>query len=57
MDAIQEAGHAGKVNIAMDVAASEMYTEDGKVRYAPHTCSGSDLDAPTHLCVGCRSIT
>merc|ERR1719321_1095308 len=30
MDAIQKSGHAGKVKIGTDVAASEFYTSDGK---------------------------
>merc|ERR1719321_998448 len=30
MDAIQKSGHAGKVKIGTDVAASEFYTPDGK---------------------------
>merc|ERR1719449_139835 len=30
MDAIQKSGHAGKVKIGTDVAASEFYTADGK---------------------------
>lgn len=30
MEAIEEAGYTGKMNIAMDVASSEFYKEDAK---------------------------
>lgn len=31
MDAIEKAGHTGKIEIGMDVAASEFWVEDKKV--------------------------
>jgi enolase len=31
MEAIEKAGHSGKINIAMDPAASEIWQEDKKV--------------------------
>ncbi|CEL96994.1 unnamed protein product [Vitrella brassicaformis CCMP3155] len=59
MDAIQEAGHAGKVNIAMDVAASEMYTDDGKynMNFKSESASPSDIITAEELGDIYRSLT
>ncbi len=41
--AIKKAGYEGKVSLALDAAASEFYTDDGKYRYEGKKLTGTQL--------------
>ncbi|KMT10879.1 hypothetical protein BVRB_5g113760 [Beta vulgaris subsp. vulgaris] len=52
MEAIEKAGYTGKINIGMDVAASEFYTKDGNydLDFKKQPNDGSHVHTPQGLC-------
>ena len=49
MEAIQKAGHQGKIDIGLDVAASEFYTKDKKYDVSQKSGKGDRIMTPEKL--------